>query len=142
MDEIEIIDTTTDNIGDYPPKCFLNPKNEGYLKKLEWLRERFSEGLKIKQLYSEKERKCIGFIEYVPGEYAWRAVDAEGYMFIHCMWISQNKYKGKGYGSDRPTFATPGELERCDAEEDGRGPGKIPFSPSLPGYLCKMWGLR
>ena len=99
MDEVEIIDTTADNIGDYPPKCFLNPKNEGYLKKLEWLRDRFSEGLKIKQLYLEKERKCIGFIEYVPGEYAWRAVDAKGYMLIHCIWISPNKCKEKGYGS-------------------------------------------
>ncbi|MBL7136476.1 MAG: GNAT family N-acetyltransferase, partial [Candidatus Marinimicrobia bacterium] len=61
--------------------------------------KRFSEGLKIKLLYLEKERKCVGFIEYIPGKYAWRAVNALGYMFIHCMWISPNKYKGKGYGS-------------------------------------------
>jgi ribosomal protein S18 acetylase RimI-like enzyme len=47
----------------------------------------------------EKERKCIGFIEYIPGEYAWRAVDAQGYLFIHCIWISPNKYKRTGYGS-------------------------------------------
>jgi len=114
MDEVEIINTTADNIGGYPPKCFLNPKNEGYLKKLEWLRERFSEGLKIKQLYSEKERKRIGFIEYVPGEYAWRVVDAKGYMFIHCMWISPNRYKRKGYGSLL--------VKECikDAEKEGK----------------------
>jgi hypothetical protein len=41
----------------------------------------------------------IGFIEYVPGEYAWRAVEAKDYLFIHCIWINPNKYKEKGYGS-------------------------------------------
>ena len=99
MNNIKIINVDSNNISQYPPKCFLNPKNEGYQIKLEWLKKRFTEGLKIKLLYLEKERKYIGFIEYIPGEYAWRAVDALGYMFIHCMWISPNKYKGKGYGS-------------------------------------------
>ena len=99
MPDVIIIDIDKNNISQYPPKCFLNPKNEGYQIKRAWLEKRFSEGLKIKQLYLEKERKCIGFIEYVPGEYAWRAVDAKGYMFIHCIWISPNKYKEKGYGS-------------------------------------------
>jgi len=97
MPAVRIIDVDENNISQYPPKCFLNPKNEGYQIKLEWLKKRFSEGLKIKLLYLET--KCIGFIEYVPGEYAWRAVDAKGYMFIHCIWISPNKHKEKGYGS-------------------------------------------
>ena len=99
MNNIEIIRVDSNNISQYKPTCFLNPKNEGYQIKLEWLKKRFSEGLKIKLLYLEKERKCIGFIEYIPGEYAWRAVDAKGYMFIHCIWISPNKHKRKGYGS-------------------------------------------
>ena len=38
-----------------------------------------------------------GFIEYIPGEFAWRAVDAKGYMFIHCLWVV-GKSKGKGFG--------------------------------------------
>jgi hypothetical protein len=99
MTDVRVINVDLNNISQYPPKCFLNPKNEGYQIKLEWLKKRFSEGLKTKQLYSEKGGKCIGFIEYMPGKYAWRAVDARGYMFIHCMWISPNKYKKKGYGS-------------------------------------------
>ena len=96
---IEIISLNSENVLEYEPVCFLNPKNEGYQKKLEWLKRRFSEGLQIRQLYLKEERKCIGFIEYTPGEYAWRAVAAKGYMFIHCIWISPNKFKGKGYGS-------------------------------------------
>jgi hypothetical protein len=97
MENVEIIDVNQNNISQYPPKCFLNPKNEGYQIKLEWLKKQFSEGLKIKLLYLEG--KCIGFIEYIPGEYAWRSVDAGNYMFIHCIWISPNKYKNKGQGS-------------------------------------------
>jgi len=97
--KIKIIGLNSENVSEYEPVCFLNPKNEGYQKKLEWLKKRFSEGLLIKQLYSEEERKCIGFIEYTPGEYAWRAVEAKGYVFIHCIWISPNKFKEKGYGS-------------------------------------------
>jgi len=97
--KMKIISVNSENISEYQPVCFLNPKNEGYLKKQEWLKERFSKGLIIKLLYLENEKKCNGFIEYIPGEYAWRAVDAKGYMFIHCIWISPNKYKEKGYGS-------------------------------------------
>ena len=97
--KMKIISVNSDNISEYKPVCFLNPKNEGYLKKLEWLKKRFSEGLIIKLLYLENEKKCNGFIEYIPGEYAWRAVDAKGYMFIHCIWISPNKHKEKGNGS-------------------------------------------
>ena len=63
------------------------------------MKENFSKGLIIKLLYLENEKKCNGFIEYIPGEYTYRAVDAKGYMFIHCIWISPNKYKEKGYGS-------------------------------------------
>ncbi len=99
MADLKIIDVNQKNIAEYAPACFLNPKNEGYQIKLKWLKKHFSEGLKIKHLYLEKEKKCAGFIEYVPGEYAWRTVDAKGYMFIHCMWISPNKHKRKGYGS-------------------------------------------
>jgi N-acetylglutamate synthase-like GNAT family acetyltransferase len=96
---LNIISLTPDNYKKYGCPCFLNPKHEGHLKKLEWLKKRFAEGLKIKLLFAENEKKPIGFFEYVPGEYAWRAVDARGYLFIHCIWISLNKYKRKGYGS-------------------------------------------
>ena len=111
---MKIVDVNSENISQYPAVCFLNPKNEGYLKKLEWLKERFCEGLKIKQLYLENEKRCNGFIEYIPGESAWRAVKAEGYLFIHCIWITPNKYKEQGYGSQL--------IEECicDALEQGK----------------------
>ena len=99
MNNIKIIGLNPQNAADYGCPCFLNPKHEAHLIKLKWLKERFSEGMKIKLLFLGNEKKPFGFIEYVPGEYAWRAVDASGYMFIHCMWISPNKHKNKGFGS-------------------------------------------
>jgi ribosomal protein S18 acetylase RimI-like enzyme len=94
-----IVDVNAGNISKYPPTCFLNPNNVGYQIKAEWLKKRFKEGLKIKALYLENDKKCHGFIEYVPGEQAWRAVEAKDYLFIHCIWVSPNKFKNKGYGS-------------------------------------------
>jgi hypothetical protein len=99
MKETKIVTVTENNISEHQPTCFLNPKNVGYQIKKDWLIKRFSEGMKIKLLYLEVENKPVGYIEYVPGEYAWRAVDASGYMFIHCIWISKNKYKEMGYAS-------------------------------------------
>lgn len=39
-------------------------------------------------------------LEYIPGKYAHRPVDAEGYMFIHCIFVGfRSEFKGKGYAS-------------------------------------------
>ncbi|MBN1510122.1 MAG: GNAT family N-acetyltransferase, partial [Sedimentisphaerales bacterium] len=40
----------------------------------------------------------IGMIEYALGNHAWRPVEAEGYLVIHCLWV-YGKHKGKGLGS-------------------------------------------
>jgi hypothetical protein len=39
-------------------------------------------------------------IEYIPGEYCWRPVEASSYMFIHCLFVGfKRSYKGKGYAT-------------------------------------------
>jgi len=96
---IRIIDVTAKNIAEFPPSCFMRPAADGYVKKAAWLKKQFRKGLKVKLLYTEQDNKCIGFIEYTPGENAWRGVDAKGYLFIHCIWISPNESKLRGYGS-------------------------------------------
>jgi hypothetical protein len=98
---IKIITITPDNAFDYTPgpSCFVNPKQSGAQMKLEWMEQRFEEGLTIKVLYLEEEKKSTGFIEYIPGEFAWRAVNAPGYLFIHCIWIYPNKLKKIGFAS-------------------------------------------
>jgi ribosomal protein S18 acetylase RimI-like enzyme len=97
---VELIDLTPENLEQYRgPTCFLDPKHEGARARLGWIRDRFSEGLKIKLLVSRTDGKTAAFIEYIPGENAWRAVDAEGYLFIHCIWVYPKKNKELGYGS-------------------------------------------
>lgn len=96
----QIIEINENNLSEYPQIiCFINPKHEYYNLKIDWLKERFKEGLKIKLLQTENDHKIAGFIEYVPGAYAWRSVDAGGYLFIHCIWVNPNKNKNHGLGS-------------------------------------------
>jgi len=92
----EIVTLTEKNFHKYRTFCGLSGRYlEGNAAKDEWLKERFREGLRYK-LYMVNGQKA-GFIEYIPGEYAWRGVDAKGYLFIHCLWvIGQNR--GHGYG--------------------------------------------
>ena len=99
MTDVSIIDTTMDNVLDLGVCGYKNIKREGFPEKLDWLKARFSEGLKIKSLYSEKDG-VQGMIEYLPGQYCWRPVTADGYMFIHCIMVGfKRAYKNQGYGS-------------------------------------------
>jgi hypothetical protein len=96
---IEIIDTNANNILDYGICGYKDVRKPGYPEKIAWLKDRFIEGMKIKTLYSDRDG-TQGMIEYMPGEYCWRPVEASGYMFIHCIFSGfKNVYKGKGYGS-------------------------------------------
>ena len=93
---MNIIDVNKDNVIQKGFFCNMSKKKfEGYQRKLKWLKKRFSEGMKIKML--DLSQGGRGFIEYIPGEYAWRPVRARDYMFIHCIWVV-GKSKGKGYG--------------------------------------------
>lgn len=110
--QIKIVTVDATNVTSYGFFCYKSkPKSQGYQRKLNWLRGRFSEGMKIKILY-ENDRS-VGFIEYVPGESAWRAVRAGDYVVIHCLWVV-GRGKGKGYGSRL--------LQECikDAREMGK----------------------
>ena len=91
---MKIVDVNLDNVDKLGFFCRMSKmKTEGNQRKLSWVKKRFEEGLKIKML----ELPERGFIEYIPGEFAWRPVDAKGYMFIHCLWVV-GKSKGKGFG--------------------------------------------
>jgi L-amino acid N-acyltransferase YncA len=96
MNEYEIVDTNVDNIGGCGLCGYKSGKNEGRLRKLDWLKERYAEGLRYKVLRS-RELGDIGMIEYAPGGHAWRPVEAEGYLVIHCLMVF--KHKGRGLGA-------------------------------------------
>jgi GNAT superfamily N-acetyltransferase len=94
---MNVVDINNQNVKEKGFFCYMSKKKTpGYQRKLRWLKDRFDEGMRIKML--DLAQGGRGFIEYIPGEYAWRAVNAEGYMFIHCIWVA-GKSKGKGNGS-------------------------------------------
>lgn len=90
----DIIDVNESNVEETGFFCAMSkPGSLGYQAKLAWLKERFREGLKLKMVL----RGGRGFIEYMPGEFAWRAIEAPGYMVIHCLWVvGREKKRGCG----------------------------------------------
>jgi len=97
-DTFDIITVTADNVEKTGFFCYMSKRKEpGYKQKRAWLDARFAEGMKIKILHEHGGRDTA-FIEYIPGEYAWRAVHAPRYLVIHCLWVV-GKGKGKGYGT-------------------------------------------
>ncbi|MBD3253481.1 MAG: GNAT family N-acetyltransferase [Candidatus Lokiarchaeota archaeon] len=97
----EIIDINEKNIEKQEMFCKKTKKKlNGYQSKLKWIKERFKEGLKYKLLMVKENGKKTsrGMIEYIPGEYNWRGIKADGWMVIHCLWVV-GRHKEKGYGS-------------------------------------------
>lgn len=100
-----------DNIEKEHICCAISNNNDVQVSsKKSWLYDRFDEGLVF--LKSTERGKC--FIEYIPAEYAWNPIDAKGYMYIDCLWVS-GSFKGHGYSNDL--------LNACI--EDSKAKGKI-----------------
>ena len=98
--DTQIIDLTPDNIASYGVCGYKDVEKHKELRsKIDWFREYAAKGLKIKALISETG-SYQGMLEYIPGKYAHRPVNADGYMFIHCIFVGfKNEFKGKGYAS-------------------------------------------
>ena len=95
----DIIDTTPENIFRLGVCGYKNPATPGFLEKVNWFKTHYAEGLRIKTLHSQEDGNQ-GMIEYLPGEFCWRPVNAAGYMFIHCLFSGFKKqYKGHGFAS-------------------------------------------
>ena len=95
MNDYRIVTVDEHNVDEYGFFCVNNKKHPGYITKLSWLQQRFKEGLRIKLILT-KDGKRAGFLEYIPGEYTWRIVNAPGYLVIQCIWVSSKKVKWEG----------------------------------------------
>lgn len=99
MAEYSIITVDAGNVDKFGLFCVKNKKHTGYIAKRKWLEDRFREGLRIKLILTEEGQQA-GFLEYVPGAYTWRAIEAPNYLVIHCIWVNSKKYPFKGMASD------------------------------------------
>jgi len=74
--------------------CVVDPTHVGHGRKSAWLKDRFAEGLRLLMCRDAKGRP-LAMLEFVPGEHAWRPVDACGWLFVHCLWVYA---KGRAVG--------------------------------------------
>lgn len=123
---MELITITHDNLEQEHICCAIaNNKDIQVMSKKKWLNERLDDGLVF--LKCNVRGKC--FIEYIPAEYAWTPIEAGGYMYIDCLWVS-GQLKGHGYSSLL--------LEQCI--EDSKAKGKkglvILSSKKKMGFLA------
>ena len=86
-----------ENLAECGIGCILNPDHVGHRPKVDWLTRRFEEGLRFLLLRRENG-KPLAFLEYVPGEFAWRPVEAGGWLFVHCLWVYSEGQKVGGLG--------------------------------------------
>lgn len=128
---MDIITLTKENIANEHICCAISNNNDCQVaSKKAWLNDRFDDGLVFKKC--AVRGKC--FIEYIPAENAWAPVEAEGYMYIDCLWVS-GQFKGQGYSNLL--------LDECVADSKQKGKKglvilsskkKQPFLAD-PGYL-------
>lgn len=122
---MELIKLTHDNIEQEHICCAIaNNKDVQVMSKKNWLKERLDEGLVF--LKCDVRGKC--FIEYIPAEYAWEPIEAKGYMYIDCLWVS-GQFKGHGYSNLL--------LNKCieDSKEKGKQGLVILSSKKKMGFL-------
>ena len=109
--QVEIVSVDADNVAKLGFFCRKSKmKTEGNRRKLEWVSKESANGLGIDILYDDG--RSVGFVEYAPGEHAWRAVHAPGFLVIHCLWVV-GRAKGKGHGTAL--------LRRAEAAASDRG---------------------
>ncbi|MEO1200375.1 MAG: GNAT family N-acetyltransferase [Pseudomonadota bacterium] len=93
-DHTDLIEVDAQNVDQHGFFCLMSRrKSPGWQAKRAWLDARFAEGMKIRLLGGGKR----GFIETIPAEHCWRAINASGYLAIHCVWVV-GRSKGEGLG--------------------------------------------
>lgn len=106
---MEYIRLTKENITDEHICCAISSnKDVQVASKKAWLSDRFDDGLVF--IKADARGKC--FIEYIPAEKAWAPIEANGYMFIDCFWVS-GQLSGHGCGREL--------LEMCIADSREKG---------------------
>jgi len=127
----ELVDVTDENVGEVGLFCQKSKsKEEGYRNKLNWFKEQYKRGLRTKLVGFQNDKKrfvLVGFIEYAPGEYTWRGINANGWIVIHCLWII-GKHKSQGLGSKL--------LEECTKDTKKNQPNGVVAMTSRTHWLA------
>jgi hypothetical protein len=96
--KIKLVDVNPHNVSEIGIYCSKDKKSSGFIKKVEWFKNKLNEGLQIKIAMDENDKQ-LGFIEFIPSELAWRPIEAKNYMFIQCIVLFSKKDRNKDLGS-------------------------------------------
>jgi ribosomal protein S18 acetylase RimI-like enzyme len=93
---LDIINIDRSNIDQEHICCAISDKKGEtcVASKKAWMKSQFESGLVFKRI----DARGKVFIEYIPAENAWSPIEAEGYLFINCFWVS-GQFKGQGYAN-------------------------------------------
>lgn len=93
---MNFIDLNSDNLPTEHICCSISDTKtgSGISIKKKWLKDRFREGLVFRKL----DARGKVFIEYLPAEKAWAPIEAPGFLYINCLWVS-GSFKDKGNGA-------------------------------------------
>ena len=106
---MEYIEVTKENLEKEHICCAISNNDDVQVSsKKTWMKDAFEDGLVF--LKSVDRGKC--FIEYIPAESAWVPIEADGYMYIDCLWVS-GSFKGHGYSNDL--------LNECISDSKSKG---------------------
>lgn len=91
---MQILEITKENIANQHIGCALGGNAEARRceeAKKTWMLDNFPAGYRFHRL----DARGKALIETTPAENAWAPIDAEGWLFIDCLWVS-GAHKGKG----------------------------------------------
>jgi L-amino acid N-acyltransferase YncA len=86
MDDLNILKVTVENVSDIGIYCSRDKKSPGFRAKAIWFKKKINDGLVI-LVALDNDGQQLGFIEYIPVERAWRPVQRNQYLFIHCVTV-------------------------------------------------------
>lgn len=123
MSDVTLLTLDESNLAKAHMQCGHSPTyRKGYEAKIDWMHARLQEGMRHTLL--QVNGYTGGMIEYLPAEYAWRGVQADGYLFIHCLWVV-GRNRRHGYGRQL--------LEAC--LQDARGTNGVAVMSSKTHWL-------
>jgi GNAT superfamily N-acetyltransferase len=124
---MEIIEVNEGNIETEHICCAIGNDKKNKLRaeaKKRWLRKRFDDGHTFKKV---NVRGKV-FIEYDLAENAWFPIEADGYNFIQCLWVS-GRYKGHGLSRKL--------MEELEKDSKGRKGIVAIASPKKKGFMVE-----
>ena len=103
------INITPDTIEQEHICCIIREKkiHPGIEAKRQWLANRLHEG----HLFRKLQVKGSVFIEYAPLSHAWVPIEGDSYMYIYCLWVS-NEFTHQGYGKELLNYCIKDALEK------------------------------